>query len=247
MAPAPVKPYDMAKGGVQEAPEHKRTYIEKHMESKRIIQAGREVGVADNRNIAGFHPVMKDTIHPVICKHAQGSYVIDADDNKFFDIAGGFGPILFGHNPPCVQGALSSMLDNGTWGLGLEHELVHDVAQKVCEVTGMDRVAFVNTGTEATTLAMRLCKLKTKKSKIVMFEGSYHGHFDGWVSERHCRLDRRAVRPGSSGANRRAQASAPRHRSLACAVRLPGWLSLARIRVRQGASAPGVGARPGAV
>jgi iturin family lipopeptide synthetase A len=65
--------------------------------------------------------------------------------------------------------------------LGCEHEIVGEASRKFCELTGNERVTWVNTGTEATTLAMRLCRLHTGRSKIVIFFGSYHGHFDGFL------------------------------------------------------------------
>ena len=105
----------------------------------------------------------------------------DVDGNEMIDVGGGFGPIIFGHNAPFVREAVCRVMDTGGWALGFEHEIVGECSRKFCQVTGNDRVTWVNTGTEATTLAMRLCRLYNRRKKIVMFLGSYHGHFDGFL------------------------------------------------------------------
>ena len=178
--PRAVKPYDTASGDAVIMPALVDKYIREHSSSKAYVAAHR-TQLADNRNIANFSLPFKETIHPIICRRAQGSHVIDADGHDLIDLSGGFGPILFGHNPPFVSDAVCKMLAEGAWGLGFEHELVGENSRKFCQLTGNERVTWVTTGTEATTLTMRLCRLHTGRLKIVMFQSSYHGHFDGFL------------------------------------------------------------------
>ena len=124
---------------------------------------------------------LKETIHPIIAQKAVGSHVTDVDGHDVIDVSGGFGPIIFGHNAPFVREAVCNMMNKDGWALGYEHQIVGEASKKFCQVTGNERVTWVNTGTEATTLAMRLCRLYNGRKKIVMFLGSYHGHFDGFL------------------------------------------------------------------
>eukprot|EP00966_Prymnesium_polylepis_P115774 2676108-Prymnesium_polylepis.1 len=162
------------------APALLERYMHAHTASRAYMSAHR-IHLCDNRNIANFSLPYKDTIHPIIAAHGLGSRVVDVDENELIDVGGGFGPILFGHNAPFVRDAVCSMMAEDGWALGFEHEVVGEASRKFCQLTGNERVAWVNTGTEATTLAMRLCRLHTSRQKIVMFLGSYHGHFDGFL------------------------------------------------------------------
>ncbi|KAL1528561.1 hypothetical protein AB1Y20_009904 [Prymnesium parvum] len=175
-----VKPYDVSHEKSQHLAGPYEAFVESHRGSKAYIESYRPV-LSDNRNIANFSLPFKDSIHPIVCESAEGPYVWDRDGNKLIDFSGGFGPVLFGHNPPFVRDALVDMLSHNRWGLGFEHELVGRCSEKVCRMLGTERCTWVNTGTEATTLAMRLCRLKTNRPKIVIFENSYHGHFDGFL------------------------------------------------------------------
>jgi hypothetical protein len=139
LAPKPVKPYDMASGQAQLFPElfsryanvlqlptltyprmWARTprrvwsrYVDSHRESKEYIARHRP-RLADNRNIANFSMPFKDAIHPIVCERAEGPYVWDKDGNKVIDMGGGFGPVLFGHNPPFVRDAVCDMMRCGS-------------------------------------------------------------------------------------------------------------------------------------
>jgi glutamate-1-semialdehyde aminotransferase/acyl carrier protein len=175
-----VKPYDTAQTDMALAPALVDEYTRQHTASREYIDTYRPY-LCDNRNISGFSAPYKDTIHPIVAKEGLGSHFTDLDGNRLIDVAGGFGPILFGHNPSAVRDAISKMMTDNAFVLGCEHEVVGECSEKFCQVTGNERVTWVNTGTEATTLAMRLCKLHTGKKKVVMFLGSYHGHFDGFL------------------------------------------------------------------
>ncbi|MEW5983050.1 MAG: amino acid adenylation domain-containing protein [Acidobacteriota bacterium] len=149
----------------------------KTAESKRRTQHSRRV-LADNRTSAGFRFTTKEMLYPIIGVSGRGAHVRDVDGNEYVDLAMGFGVNLFGHNPDFVIAALQEQMSKGIQ-VGPQSELAGEVAELFTDVTGMERAAFCNSGTEAVMTAMRLARTATGRHKIVTFEGSYHGHFDG--------------------------------------------------------------------
>lgn len=145
--------------------------------SKQFMQKYRPI-LADNRAAAGFNSLVKEMFYPIVAKRSLGSRIWDIDDNEYIDFTMGLGVNLFGHNPSFVKEALQTQIEKGIQ-IGPQSELVGEVAQLICEMTGMERVAFSNTGTEAVMTAIRLARNTTERNKIVIFSGSYHGHFDG--------------------------------------------------------------------
>jgi amino acid adenylation domain-containing protein len=121
-------------------------------------------------------------LYPIVGERAQGARTWDIDGNEYIDITMGFGVNLFGHHPPFIIEALEQQLHK-TMQLGLQTTLAGQVAQLICELTGMERVTFCNTGTEAVMTALRLARTATNRHKIVQFTMSYHGHFDGTLGE----------------------------------------------------------------
>lgn len=156
-------------------------YIKRTKTSKQMAQSHRTV-LADPRGAEGFNLFLKEICYPIVGKRSQGSRVWDIDGNEYIDLMMGFGVNLFGHNPPFIREVLTKQLEQGIH-LGLQSELAGEVAELVCELTGMERVAFSNTGTEAIMTAVRLARTKTGRNKIVIFSGSYHGHFDGTLAK----------------------------------------------------------------
>ncbi|MBD2120459.1 aspartate aminotransferase family protein [Trichocoleus sp. FACHB-262] len=152
-------------------------YDQRHRTSKQFAQTYRPV-LADPRVAAGFDPLLKEMVYPIVGDRAAGSRAWDADGNEYVDFLMGFGVHLLGHNSPVVQQALIERLQQGM-ALGLQSGLVGEVATLIRDLTGMERVAFSNTGTEAVMTAIRLARATTKRQKIALFAGSYHGHFDG--------------------------------------------------------------------
>ena len=122
-----------------------------------------------------------ERIPVVVIEHAEGAHVLGTNGTDYVDIACGSGALLFGHNPSFLKDRLESMLTNSSYALGFENQLVGTNARRLCQLLNVERVTFVTTGTEATTLAARLARLHRKRSRIVTFEGSYHGHFDGFL------------------------------------------------------------------
>ncbi|MBD8500796.1 glutamate-1-semialdehyde 2,1-aminomutase [Paenibacillus arenosi] len=115
---------------------------------------------------------------PMVMERGEGSRVFDIDGNSFIDYVGSWGPLILGHAHPEVIEAIQRTAAKGTsFGAPTELELL--MAKTVCErVPSVDIVRMVNSGTEATMSAIRLARGVTKRSKIVKFEGSYHGHAD---------------------------------------------------------------------
>ncbi|HQC95523.1 MAG TPA: aminotransferase class III-fold pyridoxal phosphate-dependent enzyme, partial [Aquabacterium sp.] len=142
---------------------------------------------ADYRAQAGFRfsaadPVLPLTLHelfyPILSERAAGSHIWDVDGNEYVDLTMGFGVHFFGHGPEFIQQALVRQLQMGAQ-IGPQSPLAGEVAQLVHELTGMERVAFCNSGTEAVMLAIRLARTATGREKFAMFNGSYHGWSDG--------------------------------------------------------------------
>jgi len=152
-------------------------YTEQTKTSKTQAQAYRHV-LADNRATAGLNAITKEMHYPIVGKSSQGSKIWDVDGNEYIDFTMGFGVNLLGHQPPFIIQAIQQQLEKGIQ-LGPQAEYVGEVAELIAELTGMERVAFSNTGTEAVMTALRLARATTGRKKIALFAGSYHGHFDG--------------------------------------------------------------------
>lgn len=145
--------------------------------SKQNIQFYRQV-YANNRNVAGFRPLLKEMVYQIVARKGKGSKVVDIDGNELIDLTMGFGVSLFGHCPRFVEDALTEEIQNGL-PVGPMGRLAGEVARQISELTGAERVAFYNSGTEAIMVAVRIARAITGKNKIVIFAGSYHGTYDG--------------------------------------------------------------------
>jgi glutamate-1-semialdehyde aminotransferase/acyl carrier protein len=148
--------------------------------SKELAQRYRQV-LADNRVSAGFRPLLKEMVYPIVADKAEGAYITDIDGNTYLDFTMGFGAHFFGHAPDFVMQAIGAQLNRGMV-IGPQSPLAGRVAQLVCELTGHARVTFCNSGTEATMTAVRLARAKTGRPKVVIFRNSYHGTFDGFLA-----------------------------------------------------------------
>lgn len=152
-------------------------YIEKTKSSKAYAAEYRKP-YADCRSVSGFRPNMKEMCYQLIFKSSEGAYITDIDDNQYVDLAMDFGVSLFGHNQGFINDAICEEMKKG-YPLSLVSGLSGEVAAIFCELTGMERAAFFNSGTEAVMVAVRIARAYTNKKKIVIFAGSYHGTFDG--------------------------------------------------------------------
>jgi len=151
-------------------------YNQRSSRSKKFTQEHRKV-FADGRVVSGFNAQIKDLIYPLVVDRAKGSYLWDKDGNRYIDILNGYGAILFGHSPDFLVDAVHKQLDLG-FAIGPQTELAGECAGLVHDLTGMERVTFCNTGSEAVMGAMRLARTVTGRNLIVLFSGDYHGSFD---------------------------------------------------------------------
>ena len=154
--------------------------------SKAIAQHDRK-HLANPRSVIGFRPEWKEMIYPLAAERAKGSHVWDVDGHQYVDVTGAFGAALFGHDPDFIREALLQEIGTG-WPVGPHRERTGRVADKLCAMTGVERVVFFTTGSEATMVAIRLARAVTGRHKIALFTGAYHGTFDGllatgWVDE----------------------------------------------------------------
>ena len=151
---------------------HERTAQSKQHADKVASFLADKSSIAANRNL-----LTRDLAYPIVVQRAQGSRVWDIDGNEYFDVLQGLGTNLFGHNPDFVQKAIADRLQEG-FPIGVQTELAGQVARQLVDITGMPRVCFSNTGTEAIMTAIRVARAHTRRQKIVIFSNSYHGHSD---------------------------------------------------------------------
>jgi len=156
-------------------------YNQRTKKSKQISQQNRSF-FADHKASIIFTIPFKEICYPIVGNRSFGSKIWDVDGNEYTDFSMSYGVNLFGHNPPFIKQAIEEQLEQGIH-LGLQSEVACEVAQMICELTNMERVAFSNTGTEAVMTAIRLARTATNRSKIALFSGSYHGHFDGTLAQ----------------------------------------------------------------
>jgi glutamate-1-semialdehyde-2,1-aminomutase len=118
---------------------------------------------------------------PIFVEKAQGAYLYDADGNKLIDYIASWGPLLFGHAYAPVIEAVTQRAKKGT-SFGMPTEVETLIAQKALSmVPNVDKIRFVNSGTEACMSAIRLARGYTKRDKIIKFSGCYHGHSDSFL------------------------------------------------------------------
>ncbi len=118
---------------------------------------------------------------PRFIASAKGAFLTDVDGKSYVDYIGSWGPMIFGHADADVLEALRDALDRGT-SYGAPTELEVEMAQEVVDaVPSIEMVRMVNSGTEATMAAIRLARGYTGKTKIIKFEGCYHGHADSFL------------------------------------------------------------------
>ena len=136
--------------------------------------------------------------NPLFIKKAKGSKIIDVDGNEYVDLVLSYGPMILGHRHKSVEKAAKKALKNGySFGASTENEIT--LAKIVCDAfPGMDKVRFVNSGTEAVLSGIRLARAFTGKDKIIKFSGCYHGHQDALLVAAGSGLATLSL-PGSKG------------------------------------------------
>ncbi|MDQ7724137.1 amino acid adenylation domain-containing protein [Bacillus halotolerans] len=134
---------------------------------------------ANNRNLSSFRSYWKEIVYPIIAERSDGSKMWDIDGNEYIDITMGFGVNLFGHHPSFITQVIDDSIRSSLPPLGPMSDVAGEVADRIRTCTGVERVAFYNSGTEAVMVALRLARAATGRKKVVAFSGSYHGTFDG--------------------------------------------------------------------
>ena len=119
---------------------------------------------------------------PLFVKRGERAYIFDADGKKYVDFVGSWGPLILGHAHPRIVTEIQKAVRSGiTFGAPTEREL--ELAALVTErMPSIEKVRLVNSGTEAAMSALRLARAYTKRTKIIKFDGCYHGHSDGLLA-----------------------------------------------------------------
>lgn len=148
-------------------------YAARTRRSKAFTQEHRH-HLADPRAVSGFKPAHKEVTYPIVVDKSDGCRLWDLDGNEYVDVTCGFGTNVFGHRPDFINEAVKAQLDTG-YEIGPQTPLAGDVAGLICEMTGHERVALCNTGSEAVLGAMRMARTVTGNDVIAVMNGAYHG------------------------------------------------------------------------
>lgn len=141
-------------------------------EAEKVIPGGVNSPVRAFKGVGGT---------PLFAKSAKGAYLYDEDDNRLIDYINSWGPMILGHAFQPVVDAVIEKAKKGT-SFGMPTELETKIAElAIAMVPNIDKIRFVNSGTEACMSAIRLARGYTKKDKIIKFSGCYHGHSDSFL------------------------------------------------------------------
>ncbi|MFB4170007.1 glutamate-1-semialdehyde 2,1-aminomutase [Virgibacillus sp. JSM 102003] len=120
---------------------------------------------------------------PVYMEHAKGAHFWDVDDNSYIDYLAAYGPIITGHAHPHIAEAISCAATNGVL-YGTPTRLENQFAKMLkSAIPSLEKVRFVNSGTEAVMTTIRVARAYTNRNKVIKFAGCYHGHFDSVLVE----------------------------------------------------------------
>ncbi len=153
--------------------------------SRRLFERAREtisggVNSTARATWSGWDP------HPLFVQDATGSRLHDVDGNEYIDYLLGLGPMILGHRPPAVTAAVVKAIETTGTVFALPAEAEIDLAARmIAAVPSLDQVRLCNTGTEAVLYATRLARAFTGRTKIIRFEGMYHGFSDGVYWSKH--------------------------------------------------------------
>ena len=173
------------------------TTMARHVEASHKLQKRAEQMIPGGVNspVRAFRSVGGD---PLFIVRGQGSHLWDADENRYIDYVGSWGPLILGHAPPGVPQAIGAAAKNGT-SFGASTAAEADLAEIVISAfPHVEKIRFVNSGTEATMSAIRLARAYTQRKYIVKFEGCYHGHADALLVKAGSGVATLGI-PGSAG------------------------------------------------
>lgn len=127
------------------------------------------------RSFKGLHTT------PRFINRGKGAFIWDEEGKDFVDFCMSFGPLIHGHQDPEIKEAIIKALDNG-WTFGACEKYSLELAEYIVEkISFIDQIRFMNSGTEAVMTAVRLARGITGRSKIIKFNGCYHGHLDSML------------------------------------------------------------------
>ena len=142
------------------------------VEANKVIPGGVNSPVRAFKGVGGT---------PIFVKEAKGAYLYDEDGNRLIDYINSWGPMILGHAYEPVVNAVIEKAKKGT-SFGMPTELEIQIAKlAISMVPNIDKIRFVNSGTEACMSAIRLARGFTKRDKIIKFSGCYHGHSDSFL------------------------------------------------------------------
>lgn len=148
-------------------------------EKRSTIKSDKLFAGAREYTPGGVHSSLRATAPHLVFKRAVGAILTDVDGNEYLDFHGGFGPALLGHNHPEVRQRVTEALEDGLLAGAGTTELEIEVARKICQhVPSAQRVLLCNSGSEATYHALRVARAGTGRTKIIKFQGCYHGFHD---------------------------------------------------------------------
>lgn len=151
--------------------------LSQKLSNSKNVRSSSSLQLADSRAIAGYDPDFHEFQFPLIGESGHGASIVDVDGNRYVDLTMGFGVQLFGHHPAFIDDAIREQLTKGIH-LGPQARLASKVAMLISEITGKERIAFCNSGTEAVMTSLRIARACSGKSLVAQFIGAYHGHFD---------------------------------------------------------------------
>ena len=141
-------------------------------EAQQVIPGGVNSPVRAFKSVGGT---------PIFVEKAKGAYLYDVDGNSYLDYISSWGPMILGHAFAPVIEAVKERADRGT-SFGIPTELETEIAHLALQmIPNMDKIRFVNSGTEACMSAVRLARGATQREKIIKFKGCYHGHSDAFL------------------------------------------------------------------
>ena len=148
--------------------------------SELFAQAKKVLPGGVNSPVRAFNAVGGD---PIFIKEAKGAYLYDADGRRYIDYIASWGPLILGHAyPPVIEAVVERAHKGTSFGIPTEVEIrIAELAVKM--VPHIDKIRFVNSGTEACMSAIRLARGYTGREKIIKFVGCYHGHADAFLIE----------------------------------------------------------------
>ena len=157
--------------------------------AKRILPGGVDSPVRAFAAVGGTPPFIR---------RARGARLVDEDGRSYIDYVMSWGPLIHGHAPPRLTRALADATSRGT-SFGAPTALEVDLGQAVrALMPAVERIRFVNSGTEATMSALRLARAATGRDRVIKFAGCYHGHGDAVLVQAGAGATTRGV-PNSPG------------------------------------------------